>query len=787
MHVSWKPIMSQAPPVTDRLQQCDERLKQLIIDWNDAGPDLLPGDMYVDAEEVVKAAKSLASYKAAGVDGVTNETLKAMGGVEDPFIQLFADACNSLLRDPTARPIDWNYALVCMLPKTDKPKPKEFRPITLLSCVKKLMQTVVNRRMDKIQREDGSFTSDAQSGFKNEREALEASLRLVLAAQRCKELGIPLYVIFYDTKKAFDCVPFSLMATTFDQKGVEPYLQRYLHYDNTGTAGGAAGNVRRLLVGTNIDLTDSSFDLLTGRGAAQGGVISPLGYNTANDPLTQERKKEDHKSIALNTSAIRFVPNPYKEVKGEVAYADDYTQFDTSAKRLASRCCKHTQPHIEQSGMVMNSSPKTVATILGGGNFATAKKSFATANAQLYDIPIELVDGYNLLGVHQQRRLFQDANDGRGKLNILHRVKKLTDKGTLARGRRVYGANNGCPLKVGATMARAIVYASLFYGVELFPINENQAKRVIAKYAKGALSTYDCVSTDKALTFLGWPTVMMTQSLRTVTFALRCCTHPVRRMAQDYTRLLTTGGAEVHKGGCRGWRLPWVAHVRDGVKHVGITDEFNSLLRRLTQSMNADANTQLELRQMVTEWNDELKKANKRREHQCVRHSFKHAHHSFIFYHMRQFDPIRTGVPLGPCYVCGAVDGDTPLHLVQCKHAAVVSIIHHLTVVLRRTHKVWHTTERGDDDELTKALLLTATPADDDELFIEVFAAFDKHAWKEIALAHGRLYSLRKALRDQSLNPSKRLGQHLLRSEVRDDLCPIAIEENLGKRFYHVQ
>lgn len=782
MYDGWKPVISQKPPVTSLLQRCDAKLATLIEEWDEHGPNLLDDDDIVTPAEVVEATEVLANYKAAGMDGITNMALKAMGGKDEPFVQLFADACNQLLRDPAARPTDWNRALVCMIPKEENPEVRQFRPITLLSCVKKLMQKIMGRRHDKHQRENGSYTSDAQGGFKNEREALETSLRLVLAAQRCKELNKPLFGIFYDTKKAFDCVPYSLMATAFHKRNLPSYMQRYLHYDNTGTAGGAAGNVRRLLVGTGIDLDDHSYDLPTARGAAQGGVLSPTGYNVANDPLTAERVHEDHESIDNNTSAIRFKPDPYREIVGEAAYADDYNQFDTDAVQLAERCALHTQPHIVQSGMVMNGSPKTVAVIMGGGNLAKATKAFEDAAPSLYDERILLVPGYKHLGTWQQRRHFQDANEGRGKLDIKARSAKLTNSTLLRNNARVYGANRGCPLKVGAMMARALVYASLFFGVELFPINFTRARKVVAKYAKGALGTYDCSSSTKALEFLGWPTMEMTQSIRTVTFALRCCTHPVRDMALSYVLLLQTGGSEVHSGGILRYRLPWVAHVNNGVRFLGIETEFKLKLSELKREMEHGDESQKKLRDDVTVFNDELKKSKKRKEHQCVTHSFEYAHHSFMFFHMKQFDPL--GVEVKPCYVCGDAGGDTPQHLVACKHNTVRSIISHLSVAMRRVHVLFLNLESAD--VWTEHLLISAS-ADDDPVLKEIHEECDMFAWKEIARTHGRLYRLRKALRDQSMDPSKKRGTYLLRSEALVDICTYYKAATTGLRYYHAE
>jgi hypothetical protein len=594
MTLKWSPIITEDPPPTALLTKCDEKLLKVKIPlWLDKGRHLVTDGDLITEDEVLRGIKDLKRYKASGLDGITNEALLAMvapppsasdapllrtfegnGSKKqqqdaDPndnkssnslILRLFTACCNELLRDPSTRPVDWNRALVCMIQKVPQPTETEFRPITLLSCVCKLMERIVSNRRAELERRLGPFTADAQCGFANNREVEEAILRLVLAHQRCRQSHKPLYLMFYDQFKAFDSVSYSLMVHRFDQLGLPESLQRYLYYNNTGRVeDGRTANSRRIMGGIHDDVSNTEHDMLPARGAPQGGVLSPLSYNVANDPLIRESNGQVYDDLVDQSRPVRYVPRPDVEVVYNCGYADDTHQGDTSAENLRKRVAEHTQKCVTQSGQKMNGSPKTAAMILGGrddDHNTRRLQNKEKLDAQLYGETIETVQKYKYLGITISLASLDGGHSPTGLLDNSNRLEQL--KKTIASSRSVWCATSGTSVRVGSMLARPVVYGLAGFGIVVMPANWKKIDVLLGLAAKSVLSCYDCATTTGALAFLGWQKAQLFASIRTVTFVMRLATHPVKHMASAFINLLI-GDSEL-----RGWPT----HVKQCCQHL---------------------------------------------------------------------------------------------------------------------------------------------------------------------------------------------------------------------------
>ena len=111
-------------------------------------------------EEVTKALKAMKNGKAPGPDELSTEALKAL---DEYNVDIITDLCNTIYSSGFI-PVDMKQPIFVTLPK--KPKAQnctEFRTISLMSHVTKLLLKVIQQRItDKIDKE----VSRLQSGFR---------------------------------------------------------------------------------------------------------------------------------------------------------------------------------------------------------------------------------------------------------------------------------------------------------------------------------------------------------------------------------------------------------------------------------------------------------------------------------------------------------------------------------------------------------------------------------------------------------------------------------------------
>ena len=162
-------------------------------------------------------------------------------------------------------PAAWKDALVIpIFKKGDRHAPGNYRPISLLPVVSKVMEKIVHRKLSKFL---SPWLSDSQSGFKR---GDSTSLQLTRIVQQWSEaIDQQCYVgaVFFDLRKAFDRVW---------HRGLLAKLQR------SGVSGEALKWFQSFLVGrrqaVTVDGSVSDFASLHA-GVPQGAILSPLLFS----------------------------------------------------------------------------------------------------------------------------------------------------------------------------------------------------------------------------------------------------------------------------------------------------------------------------------------------------------------------------------------------------------------------------------------------------------------------------------------------------------------------------
>ena len=120
----------------------------------------------INMKEIEAAIKQLKCKKAPGPDGVTNDMIKHLGPADKKtLLELF----NELWKNGTV-PVLWKKATIIPIHKKgkDKKDPNSYHPISLLSCLGKLLERVINRRLISFL-EEQKILSPTQTGYRKHR------------------------------------------------------------------------------------------------------------------------------------------------------------------------------------------------------------------------------------------------------------------------------------------------------------------------------------------------------------------------------------------------------------------------------------------------------------------------------------------------------------------------------------------------------------------------------------------------------------------------------------------
>ena len=272
-------------------------------------------------EELLYAVQSCKN-KSAGIDEITNQLIKNLP--ECAMLELLDLINQSFCLGQV--PDIWKVGVIIPILKAGKLNSSvtSYRPVTLLSCLCKIMERIIQRRLQYVVDCNGMING-CQYGFCKGESTIDVHVQLENIIRRCLESKEVCVVVYVDLSAAFDKVWHKGLITKLIDKGIRGRLILWLNNYLSN---------RRVKV--RID-GHYSEEISLEAGTPQGGVLSPLLFNLMLSDL------------------------PDDDRIGKFVYADDITLTCCGkdlklVKRKMQNYIQKLEKWMQMWGMVINAS-----------------------------------------------------------------------------------------------------------------------------------------------------------------------------------------------------------------------------------------------------------------------------------------------------------------------------------------------------------------------------------------------------------------------------------------------
>ncbi|KAJ1685156.1 hypothetical protein LUZ63_016546 [Rhynchospora breviuscula] len=279
--------------------------------------------------EVKKAVMGLADNKASGPDGLPNEFFKIHWElVKADLLSVFELLYRQQLDLSSA-----NLAHLVLLPKKDNAQEViDFRPISIVSYLPKLISKVLSNRLSHFM---PALISSSQTGFIKGRiisENFNTAREMIFNISRSTE---PSFMFKIDFHKAFDSVSWSFLLKTMRCRG---FPLNFLSWIELLFGSSYSSLLVNGLVGPPF---------LHQRGLRQGDPISPSLFLLASDVLSRMMQAA---AITLREHLSSKLTDPFYILQ----YADDTLFFSTAKGQAPRTLLLVLESFSKVSGMKLN-------------------------------------------------------------------------------------------------------------------------------------------------------------------------------------------------------------------------------------------------------------------------------------------------------------------------------------------------------------------------------------------------------------------------------------------------
>lgn len=451
---------------------------------------------YITEEHVDDVLNSLKRGSAPGLDGVPYDAWRALGKLPG-----FAVMLRCSLIQAVQHPMQSLRALkasrLVLLPKKAMPGPLDFRPITLLPSVFKVLEMIVwrhlmddiNRRRPEwpgVSRTIGSQSAPwdlTQAGFLADRSCPQQAFALHRARELARASREPLLAMFLDVKKAYDSVPIARMMRIIVEDRRLPSALHPLFWALF------TGHTRI------IDLPDvDDASIAVQRGVPQGAVGSPFFFNIFIDSLS---KAISAAALANDVPGVELSEGVRTSL---LLYADDSVLLTSSTAhmQILLRVCEQWS----QGCDVEFAGQKSFGMVLEAPSRQTAKSLRNDFGTKVFcGAPVIMVSSFKYLGVTMTESAHLRKGTSLTVQRDPNRLERATKVAEMARF--AFVPRRGASAHMGGYVVQTALIGSLLYGSELAPIDRDLVERRLAAALRAPLNVHATSSRSAALRFFG--------------------------------------------------------------------------------------------------------------------------------------------------------------------------------------------------------------------------------------------------------------------------------------------
>ena len=319
-------------------------------------------------DEVLDSVRGLKNNKAPGSDGIHAEFLHHCGDVAyQQILRLF-----NLIWSVGEWPSLWSQGIIVPIPKPNGSPAdmSNWRPITLLSIMSKLFESVVLKRLT-AWAEQSNKLAEEQGGFRKGRSCTDQYFTAHEIMSHRWEEGKPTYCCMIDVKSAYDKVWRNGLLYRLWMLGIRGRCWKIIQSMYAST-------VRRVRLDRNQFSDYFPIDV----GVAQGSVLSPLLYALFINGLVDDLK-EANLGVVIDGTRIPIL-----------LYADDIVLLADSAEEL--QLMLNVATKYSQTWRFKYNNKKSQIVVYGStAHVQSAKEHRWHLGGQ----PIEVVLEYKYLGM----------------------------------------------------------------------------------------------------------------------------------------------------------------------------------------------------------------------------------------------------------------------------------------------------------------------------------------------------------------------------------------------------